>query len=111
AEGLAFLEEVGHPALGLLLDTYHVNIEERSWTEPFRRLMAAGRLWHVHLGDNNRLYPGGGLIDFAAIVSTLGEAGYRGYLSAELLAQPDPDTAAAESLSAMRPLVAPYRGA
>ncbi len=110
SEGLAFVEEVGHPALGLLLDTYHVNIEERSWAEPFRRAMAAGRLWHVHLGDNNRLYPGGGLIDFAAIVATLGEAGYRGYLSAELLARPDPDTAAIETMRRMRPLVAPYRG-
>mgnify|MGYP005839908233 CR=1 FL=1 len=109
-EGLAFVEEVGHPALGLLLDTYHVNIEEQSWTEPFRNLMAAGRLWHVHLGDNNRLPPGRGLIDFAAIVATLGEAGYRGYLSAELLARPDPDTAAAETMRAMRRLVASYRG-
>lgn len=104
-QGLAFLEEVGHPALGLLLDTYHVNIEERSWTEPFRQAMAAGRLWHVHLGDNNRLPPGQGLIDFGAIVAALREAGYDGYLSAELLARPDPDTAAQETLAYMRALV------
>jgi sugar phosphate isomerase/epimerase len=104
-QGLAFLEEVDHPALGLLLDTYHMNIEERSWTEPFRRLMAAGKLWHVHLGDNNRLAPGRGLIDFAAIVATLGGIGYEGYLSAEHLALPDPETAAAQTLSTMRPLL------
>jgi sugar phosphate isomerase/epimerase len=53
-QGLAFLEELDHPAVGLLLDTYHVNIEERSWTEPFENLLQAGKLWHVHLGDNNR---------------------------------------------------------
>ena len=56
-EGLAFLREVGRESLGLLLDTFHVNIEESSWTEPFRRAHAAGKLFHVHLGDNNRLAP------------------------------------------------------
>lgn len=104
-EGLAFLDEVGHPALGLVLDTYHVNIEERSWTEPFRRVMAAGRLLHVHLGDNNRLPPGRGLIDFLAIVAVLREIGYNGYLLAELLAKPDPDTAAQQTLTYMRSLL------
>lgn len=104
-EGLAFVEEVGHPALGLLLDTYHVNIEEASWTEPFRRVMAAGRLWHVHLGDNNRWPPGYGLIDFAAILNTLREIGYQGYLSAELLGKPDPDTAAQHTVTHIHSLL------
>jgi sugar phosphate isomerase/epimerase len=104
-EGLAFVEEVSQPALGILLDTHHINIEESSWTEPFRRVMAAGRLWHVHLRDNNRLHPGGGLIDFGAIVTTLREIGYTGYVSAELLAKPDPDTAAQRTLTYMRPLL------
>jgi len=76
AQGLAFLEELNHPAVGLLVDTFHVNIEETSWTEPFRQAMSAGKLFHVHLGDNNRLPPGHGLIDFAAILATLHEAGY-----------------------------------
>jgi len=104
-DGLAFLRDVGHPALGLVLDTYHVNIEESSWTTPFRQAMAAGRLWHVHIGDNNRLPPGRGLIDFPAIVATLREIGYDGYLSAELLARPDPDTAARDTLTYMRSLL------
>ncbi len=105
-EGLAFVEQIGHPAVGLLLDTYHMNIEESSWAEPFRRLMAAGRLWHVHIGDSNRLPPGRGMADFSTIVATLRETGYTGYLSAELLAQPDPDTAARETLTYMRTLLA-----
>lgn len=104
-QGLEFLQMVHHPAVGLLLDTFHVNIEETSWTEPFARLMAAGKLWHVHLGDNNRLPPGSGLIDFPAIVSTLYDLGYNGYLSAELLAKPDPDTAAVQTLTYMRALM------
>jgi 5-keto-L-gluconate epimerase len=106
AEGLDFVGRVGSPAVGLLLDTYHVNIEESSWTTPFSQVLAAGRLWHVHLGDNNRLPPGQGLIDFAAIVNTLRAGGYTGYLSAELLPRPDPDQAAQETLTYMRPLLA-----
>jgi sugar phosphate isomerase/epimerase len=105
AEGLAFVTEVGHPALGLLLDTFHVNIEETSWKEPFVQLMAAGVLWHVHIGDNNRLAPGWGMIDFPAILATLCEIGYAGYLSAELLARPDGDTAARQTLAHLRPLL------
>jgi len=104
-DALAFTDEVGHAALGVLIDTYHATFEESSWTEPFRRAMAAGKLWHVHLGDNNRLPPGRGLVDFAAIVATLREIGYDQYLSAELLPKPDADTAGLETLAYMRPLV------
>jgi len=105
AEGLALIKEVGHSHVGLLLDTYHVNIEEASLTEPFRETMAAGQLWHVHLGDSNRLPPGQGHLDFPGIVTTLREAGYQGYLSAELLARPDPDAAAHATITYMRRLV------
>jgi len=104
-EALALFEEVSHSHLGLLLDTFHVNIEEPSVTECFRQGMAAGRLWHVHLGDSNRLPPGQGHIDFQGIVATLNEIGYEGYLSAELLPRPDPDTAAEATIRHMRQLM------
>jgi 5-keto-L-gluconate epimerase len=105
AEGLAFLNELNHPAVGLLVDTFHVNIEESSWTEPFRQAMQAGKLFHVHLGDNNRLPPGRGLIDFAAILAALQESGYTGWLSAELLGKPDPDTAGQQTIDNMTHLM------
>jgi sugar phosphate isomerase/epimerase len=104
-EALAFLSVVDHPALGVVLDTFHMNIEERSWTDPFRRAMAAGKLWHVHVGDNNRLALGRGLIDFHAILLALGSAGYEGFLSAELLAWPDPDAAARQTLACLHALL------
>ena len=104
AQGLAFLDQVDHPAVGLLLDTFHMNIEEASWTEPFARVYAAEKLFHVHLGDNNRLPPGKGLIDFQAILQTLRSLGYQEFLSAELLALPDADTAAADTLAYLRTL-------
>lgn len=104
-QGLSFLAEIDHPSVGILLDTYHVNIEERSWDAPFRRVMHAGKLWHVHLGDNNRLPPGEGMIDFGRVVDILADIGYEGFLSAELLALPDPDAAARTTMTRMRALL------
>ncbi len=101
-EGLDFLRRVGHDSLGLLIDTFHANIEESDRLAPYRRVTEAGRLFHVHLGDNNRLAPGWGAIDFAAIVQCLRRGGYQGYLSAELLPRPDPDAAAAQTVRHMR---------
>jgi len=108
-EALALLGEVGHSHLGLLLDTYHVNIEEPSITDCFRQGMAAGRLWHVHLGDSNRLAPGKGHFDFASVAAALKKGGYAGYLSAELLPRPDPDAAAEATIRTMRRLIPAVR--
>ncbi len=102
AEALAFIAETGHDHLGVLLDTFHVNIEEASILACFREALAAGKLWHVHLGDSNRRPPGQGHIDFESIVRTLQSAGYDGWLSAELLPFPDPDGAAEATLTHMR---------
>ena len=86
-EGLAVLEEIGAANLGLLLDTFHMNIEEPHICQS---LLRAGRhLRHLHAADSNRCYPGAGHIDFAAVVATLRSMGYDGYLSAEILPRPD----------------------
>jgi len=104
-EGLALIDEVGHRHLGLLLDTFHMNIEEPSFTSSIEKVMAAGRLWHIHLGDSNRLPPGQGHIPFGDIVASLSRTGYHGYLSAELLQKPDPDSAAAATAKYLRALL------
>jgi sugar phosphate isomerase/epimerase len=94
-DGLALIREVGHSHLGLLLDTFHMNIEEPTYAGSIEQSMASGRLWHIHLGDSNRLPPGYGHIDFGVIVAALRQVGYDGYLSAEHFPRPDPDGAAA----------------
>ena len=103
AEGLALLDEVGHSHLGLLLDTFHMNIEEPTYAGSIEQVMAAGRLWHVHLGDSNRLPPGQGHIPFGDIVAALRQTGYHGYLSAELFPRPDPDSAAVATATTCAP--------
>jgi sugar phosphate isomerase/epimerase len=102
AEGLPLIGEVGHSHLGLLLDTFHMNIEESTFVGAIEPVMAAVRLWHVHLGDSNRFPPGQGHIDFGEIVAALRGTGYTGYLSSELLPRPDLDAAAAMTIKYMR---------
>jgi D-psicose/D-tagatose/L-ribulose 3-epimerase len=102
---LEFDNAVNQPSLGSLVDLYHVNIEESSWAEPFTRVISQDRLYHVHLGDNNRHPTGKGMIDFPAIVRTLKNLKHSGYLSAELLCIPDPDAAAELTMSYMRDLL------
>jgi sugar phosphate isomerase/epimerase len=102
-EGLTLLDEVGAPlqTLGLLPDTFHMNIEEPSITESMCR--AAGSIFHFHVADSNRRYPGAGHLDFGRILSTLREkVGYEGWVSAEILPHPDPQTAAMRALTHLR---------
>jgi 5-keto-L-gluconate epimerase len=102
ADVLSFVERLNHPQLGLLLDTFHMNIEEAGIAACIRTAMHSNRLWHVHLGDSNRRAPGQGHFDFASLVNCLQSEGYQGYLSAELLPLPDADTAAALTIAHMR---------
>jgi sugar phosphate isomerase/epimerase len=74
--------ETGLANGGILADTYHMNIEERSLPEAIR---AAGPLVkHIHLSDSNRAAPGLGHVDFAAVLQALLDIDYPGYLAFEL---------------------------
>ncbi len=100
ADGLALIEHVGAPNLGLLLDTFHMNIEEVSIEQSIRDCGA--RLFHFHVADSNRWYPGAGHLDFASILQTLGKTGYQGFVSGEFLPKPDALTAAERGLAHLR---------
>lgn len=76
AQGLGMLERIGESNVGLHLDTYHMNIEERSISEAMQT--AGSCLTHLHLSDNHRGYPGSGSLPFAAIIESAREAGYTG---------------------------------
>jgi sugar phosphate isomerase/epimerase len=104
-QALSLIAHVGSEAVGLLLDTFHMNIEEPSLSACFEHAMAARKLYHIHVGDSNRHPPGRGHLDFPAIVDTLRKTDYRGYLSAELLPVPDPDIAAEQTVRYMQYVV------
>jgi sugar phosphate isomerase/epimerase len=96
ADGMRLVEDLGYDNFGLMLDLFHMNIEDVCIEEGLRQ--AGDRLWHVHIADSNRHYPGSGHLDFDGIFATLEDMGYQGYISAELLPLPDPDTAAERTI-------------
>ncbi len=91
-DGIEFIKRVGASNLGLLADTFHMNIEEISIYDSI--VQAKDYITHVHFADSNRWAPGCGHLDFAQIVQTLKKIGYQGYVSAEILPLPDPDNCA-----------------
>jgi sugar phosphate isomerase/epimerase len=102
-EGLALIEEVASPALRLLLDSFHMNIEERSMAAAIRR--AGDLLGYVHLADSNRHAPGQGHVDFGEVFEALDEVGYQGPLVSEILPLPDDLTAARHAAEFLRTAV------
>ena len=76
AEGISFAERVGSPNCKLLLDTFHMNIEEDSLRGS---LIEAGTwLGHFHLGEPNRRPPGRGRMPWPEIFGALREINYQG---------------------------------
>ncbi len=99
-DGLRFIESVGADNLGMLLDTFHMNIEEPSIEESIK--LAGDRMFHFHYADSNRLYPGGGHIDFKSILKTVSDTGYTGFLSGEHRPDPEPAVAAKKGLEFLK---------
>jgi len=91
AETVAFVDDVASDHLGILLDAYHMNIEEADPAEAIR--CAGSRLWLYHAADSNRQGIGRGHTDFDAQVAALKDVGYRGPIIVECTAPgPNPFT-------------------
>jgi len=101
--GLELLEKVKMENVGLLLDTFHMNIEEPSIVESI--IAAKDRLFHFHVADSNRWHVGAGHINFEEIIETLIKVNYDGFVSGEILPLPDPDTAAEKNIKFLSEIV------
>jgi D-psicose/D-tagatose/L-ribulose 3-epimerase len=120
ADTCRLLEDVGSPAVGALIDTFQMNIEEKHVADAIRRIGASG--FHVHASENDRGTPGTGHVDWTGVRDALRETGYDGYVVIEAfnpalpgLAQmmrvwrplePDQDTLAREGLRFLKSLFA-----
>ena len=102
SEGLDLIERIGAENMGLLLDTFHMNIEESSIEESIRS--GGDRIFHFHVADSNRWHPGAGHLDFAFMLSTLYATGYQGFVSGEFMPMPDADTSAEGGIAHLRAL-------
>jgi 5-keto-L-gluconate epimerase len=96
AEGLELIERVGASNFGLLLDTFHMNIEEAVIEKSIRQ--CGKSIFHFHVADSNRLHPGAGHLDFKSILDELATTGYQGWVSGEFLPKPAAETAAQRSI-------------
>ena len=100
AEGLDLINQIGMDNLGLLVDTFHMNIEEADIYDSIKK--AGHKIFHFHIADSNRWYPGAGHLDFAKILTSLRETGYAGFISGEFLPTPDPETAAERGIKQIK---------
>jgi sugar phosphate isomerase/epimerase len=80
-QAVSLVTEVGVPAVKVVADTFHMNIEE---DDPVAAVIDAGpHLGHVQVSDSNRLQPGAGHLDWPAVLGALDATGYDGYLAVE----------------------------
>lgn len=103
-ETMAFIADVARPSVKILLDTFHMNIEEADVCAAITR--AGPLLSHFHLADSNRWAPGRGHLDFWSTVAALRGINYNGYLSGEFLPLPNDDEAVESFVHFVRPLLA-----
>jgi len=102
-EGAALIRKLGRKNVYLMPDIFHMNIEDDSIPASFAR--NSPHTAYVHFADSNRLAPGRGHLNFPEIVGILKALGYEGWISVEILPNPDPDTAAREAIRYLRTLI------
>lgn len=102
SEALQLIQKINVKNIGLLLDTFHMNIEEPSILDTIEE--STKYLFHFHVADSNRWYPGAGHLEFSNVIEVLKRIKYNGFLSAEILPLPEPDTAAEMTIMHMRQL-------
>ena len=88
-----YLDEVDHPNITGMYDTFHANIEE---ADPIGAIARAKRhISHVHISENDRGTPGRGHVDWAATYGALKKIKYDGWLTIEAFGRALPELAAA----------------
>jgi len=95
-EGLELIDNIGAPNLGLLLDTFHMNIEEPIIEKSIQK--CRNKIFHIHVADSNRWYPGAGHLDFHSILVALKNTGYNRWISGEFMPLPNSDEAAKKGI-------------
>ncbi len=81
ADALRLCQEVAHPRIGILYDTFHANIEEKNQGAAIRLL--GKHIFHVHTCENDRGIPGSGPIDWPGVIAALKDIGYDDWLVIE----------------------------
>ncbi|MDK2896006.1 MAG: 5-keto-L-gluconate epimerase [Candidatus Atribacteria bacterium] len=92
-----FISSLQDDNLGILADSFHMNIEEVDF---YQSIFGAGKyIWHFHVADSNRWAPGWGHTDFTSIFRALQDINYQGFVSAEIIQQPNFSEAAKQTIN------------
>jgi len=75
-EALAYVDAVGSDHVKVMLDTFHMSIEEDNMGDAIRK--AGDKLGHLHLGEQNRRVPGKGWLPWVEIGQALRDINYQG---------------------------------
>jgi len=99
-QGLELIKSVGANNFGLLLDTFHMNIEEAVIENSIK--VCGKNIFHFHVADSNRWHPGAGHLDFKSILNVLFSTSYQDWISGEFIPKPDAETAARKNIAYIR---------
>ncbi len=77
------VNEINHPAVGIMADMFHMSIEENNIGASLR--MISDKLMHVHIADNTREAAGLGSTNFKEMFFVLKDIGYKGPLTMEFM--------------------------
>ncbi len=103
AEAMDIIKRVNRPNFKLMLDIFHLNLEEKNVIEAIKKYNTHSI--HVHLADNNRRYPGHCGLDFEEIISTFKQCGYDGDYCTEIYQIPDMKEAAKGAINHLKPIL------
>ena len=101
AEAADMVDRVNRPNFRLMMDVFHLNLEEKDLYEAIRKYSPYNI--HVHLADNNRRYPGQCGLDFEKILTTFKECGYDGNFCTEIFQLPSMEEAARGAMACLGP--------
>ncbi len=87
------LDRIDSPSVFIHLDTYHLNIEEESYSDAIR--LAGARMGYIHLSESHRGTPGTGTVDWDDVFAGLKEIDFTGALVMESFVRLNPDIARA----------------
>ena len=81
ADAVKLCDQINHPNVGILFDTFHANIEEKDIGQAYRTV--GKHLKHVHTCENDRGIPGSGHVEWPAVFAALRDIKYDGWLTIE----------------------------
>lgn len=104
-ETLEMIEVVGSNNLKLMIDSFHIHLEEdptKIWS--FLKTIA-DKVSHIHLADDTRRAPGTGHFDFQRFLQIFNESAYKGFASMETIMKPSFKEVASKSIKFLRSIL------